>query len=416
MPSFLDDVVTVENENVDIPLPEVVGGGDTAEFKNVIVKNALAPTEYKDAFQVIWDLAKLDPQDFRLDEESVRFKVWQVAMKQKASDGTITPVITTLYAYSGKFRRVTDFDRQTEDAIARMSDRLRERRMTVRRTLGTGLGDPCTQTVLLADWQFGKPETRQGDAGETGPEQTALRIERAVDGVKKQFKDYRRTGRNVRGVALGFMGDAIEHIANSYDSQTFGVRLNLTEQILLALDYMQMACEELLPLGETQQVFGVLCNHGQLGRQGTKTNITDDSDNAQNFLLRLLRDKVVGPKFRDAEWHVPGAEMVTTLDIAGVPVAAAHGHTITGGEDRWLLSQTTTMHALRGVAPRLWLTAHKHSMNVLDLGAVTRIQAATADGGSKHFVDRTGIYSTPGTVALLVGNHDERGFSNVDLL
>ncbi|MCR6688102.1 hypothetical protein [Cellulomonas sp.] len=212
------------------------------------------------------------------------------------------------------------------------------------------------------------------------------------------------------------MGDPTENIADSYENQTHIVELNLTDQIGLAIDLAAHVCEELLPLAPDADVFAVLCNHGQLARRGSKSNVTDDADNVQNLIMGLLRDRIVGPKFPHVRWHLPGQEMITTLDLAGVPVAAAHGHKIRGAEDAWLLKQTAALQAQRGIAPRVWLTAHRHSQNVLDLGAVHRVQAATADGGSKHFTDETAVYSTPGTTNLLIGRHDERGWSDVELL
>lgn len=180
---------------------------------------------------------------------------------------------------------------------------------------------------------------------------------------------------------------------------------------------MIYSAEELLPLGtEAQHMLFTLCNHGQLTRGSGRDNVTDDDDNVQNHLARLLQDYVLGPKLPGVKWHLPGQEMTVDAEISGVPIAAAHGHKIAGKEENWLLQQTASLTAQRGITPRLWLTAHRHSQDTLDLGSIHRIQAATADGGSKWFTDRSGIYSTPGTTTLLIGNHDERGFSDVELL
>lgn len=392
----------------------VDAGLDGGEFTGLVTTQPVPPGEYEGAFAKVYELAGLDPTRYRIVGDTVRFSSWQQSARSK--DGSRD--LITLYSYRARFQRISELDERTEELVQRLHDDLRARRLTARRTAGTGLEAPSTFVLLPSDWQLGKNEVRQEDLehGTTGVGQTVWRVERAIERAKRRVKDLRRVGRNITGVALGHMGDPTENVADSYENQSYIVELNLTDQIGLALDLSVRLAEELLPLGLEQTVFGVLCNHGQLARRGTKTNVTDDSDNVQNLLLRLQRDRIVGPRFPKARWTLPGSEMITTLELSGVPVAAAHGHKIRGDEAAWLLKQTTLLQATRGVAPRVWLTAHRHSQNVLDLGAVHRIQAATADGGSKHFTDGSAIYSTPGTTSLLIGLHDERGFSDVELL
>lgn len=396
------------------PKLTVDAGPAGGEFAGLVTDKPIPPTDYEGAFAKVYELAGLDPTHYRIVDETVRFSAWEQSKRLENGDrDTIT-----LYSYRARFQRITELDVRTAALVESLAENLRKRRLTTRRTPGTGLGAPCTFTPLFSDWQYGKNEVRQQDLahGTTGVEQTSWRIERAVEASKVRIKNLRRIGRNITGVAIGHMGDPTENIADSYENQTHIIELNLTQQIEIALDRMVYVAEELLPLGEQQDIWAVLCNHGQMARRGTKVNITTDDDNVQNLLMRLMRDRIVGPKFPDARWHLPEDQMITTLNLAGVPVAAAHGHKIRGTEAAWLLKQTATLQATRGVAPKLWLTAHRHSQDTLDLGSVHRIQAATADGGSKHFTDDTAIYSTPGTTSLLVGNHDERGFSDVELL
>lgn len=390
----------------------VEASADGGEFTGLVTTKPLAPTEYEGAFAKVYQLAGLNPADYRIVDDTVRFSAWQQSKRLENGDrDTIT-----LYSYAARFERITEVDRRTEALVQDLTARLRAKRL--RRTPGAGLGPACTAVILPSDWQYGKPAIREEDLehGATGPEQTQWRIERAVERFQARVKALRRVGRNIEGVAIGHMGDPTENIADSYEQQTYTVVLNLTQQIEVALDSMVFMAAELLPLAEQRTVFGVLCNHGQLARRNTKVSITDDGDNVQNLLLRLQRDRIVGPRFPDCRWFVPGEDMITTLDLSGVPVAAAHGHKIKGPEEAWLLKQTANLTATRGVAPRVWLTAHRHSQDVKDLGAIHRIQAATADGGSKHFEDQTAIYSTPGTTSLLIGRHDERGWSDLELL
>lgn len=410
----LADALSATERPTNGPKLTVDASSTGGEFTGLVSDRPISPDEYEGAFAKVYELAGLNPADYRIVDDTVRFSAWE--QSARAANGDRDKI--QLYAYRARFQRITDLDVRTEALVESLAENLRKRRLTTRRTPGTGIGEPCTYTVLFSDWQFGKNEIRQQDLehGATGVQQTSWRIERAIDASKDRIKNLRRIGRNITGIAIGHMGDPNENIADSYDNQTFIIELNLTQQIEVALDHAVHAAEELLPLADEQDLFAVLCNHGQMGRRGTKVNITNDEDNVQNLLMRLMRDRIVGPKFPGARWHLPEDQMITTLNLAGVPVAAAHGHKIRGDEGSWLLKQTANLQATRGVAPKLWLTAHRHSQDTLDLGSVHRIQAATADGGSKHFTDGSAIYSTPGTTTLLIGNHNERGFSDVELL
>jgi len=381
------------------------------EFTGLITTSPIKPGDYEGAFAKVYALAGLEPCDYRIVDDTVRFSAWEQSSK---AAGT-----TTLYAYRARFARISETDRETERVVAELAARLRLKRHTVRRTPGAGLGPESSFTVMFSDWQLGKNEIRDEDRahGITGVEQTTWRVERAIDAAKRRVKELRRAGRNITGIALAHMGDPTEGL-DSYANQAFILELNIVQQMEIALRLMTLGAEELLPLADSgkQDMIFTLCNHGQLARRSSKSNITDDSDNVQNHLAMLLKDYIIGPRFRDVRWHIPGLQMITTLNIAGVDVAAAHGHKIAGSEDNWLLKQTALLGATRGDAPTLWLTAHRHSQDSRDLGSLTRIQAATADGGSPHFTDTSAIYSTPGTTSLLIGKHDERGYSDLELL
>jgi len=406
-------------EDIKPPKLKVDASAEEGTFEGFASPNPLAPDEYEDAFQKVYKLAGLDPEQYRIVEDTVRFSVWQQSAKPK---GAKKRDLVTLYSYRARFRRVSAVDRKTEKLVAELAESARKRRKLAKRTPGTGLGPPCSYTALPSDWQFGKNEVREQDLahGATGVEQTTWRIERFLDSSAKRIKDLRRLGRNIESVSIGFMGDPTENIADSYPNQTHIIELNLNDQIMRALDMMTLVCEELLPLSqEDPNVFAVLCNHGQLARRGTKTNVTDDADNVQNLLMSLLRNRIIGPSFPGTNWYLPEEKMITTLDIAGIPVASAHGHKIpsgANGEAKWLSAQTAALADKRGFKPKLWLTAHRHSHDAKDYGPYHRLQAATADGGSKHFEDGTGTYSTPGTSVLVIGPHNERGFTDWELL
>jgi len=399
-----------------MPPMKVTATSEGGEIDNFPTDHPLVPSEYEGAFVEVYRLLGLKPEDYRIVDDTVGCSVWQQsAGKDKNGD----PQVIHLYAYRARFQRISDTDRETERVVAELAARLQLKRHTARRTPGAGLGPESSFTVMFSDWQLGKNEIRDEDRahGTTGVEQTTWRVERAIDAAKRRVKELRRAGRNITGIALAHMGDPTEGL-DSYQNQAFILELNIVQQMEIALHLMTLGAEELLPLADSgkQDMIFTLCNHGQLARRSSKSNVTDDSDNVQNHLAMLLKDYIIGPRFKDVRWHIPGLQMITTLNLAGVDVAAAHGHKIAGSEDNWLLKQTALLGATRGAAPTLWLTAHRHSQDSRDLGSLARIQAATADGGSPHFTDTSAIYSTPGTTSLLIGKHDERGYSDLELL
>ena len=387
-------------------------GGSFTGFQT---EGPVDPADYENLFSRVYKFAGLTPEDYRISNETVRMKAWQVPFR--TPDGEMDTIL--IFSYDASFQRISNMDRETERVVNELAARMRLKRQTVRRTPGTGLGAESSFTVMFSDWQFGKNEIREQDRahGNTGVEQTTWRVERAIDGAKRRVKELRRIGRNVTGVMLAHMGDPTEGL-DSYDNQAFILELNLAQQMEVALRMMVLGAEELLPLADSgkQDMLWVLCNHGQMARRGTKGNKTDDGDSVQNHLAMLMKDYIIGPKFKDVRFTIPGQEMIATINVAGVEIAAAHGHKIAGNEETWLLKQNTYLTATRGATPRLWLTAHRHSQDETDLGSLVRVQAATADGGSKHFTDGSAIYSTPGTTSLLIGTHNERGFSEVELL
>lgn len=389
---------------VDTATLRVEASDAGGEFSGLVTHKPLKPSEYTGAFAKVYELAGLDPADYVIVADTVKFSSWQQSARSSEGDRDVV----TLYAYSARFRRLSAFDRASQKRVDQLAAQVAKRRLKppVQPRESSALGMPVAHTTLWADWQLGKDEGG-------GVEATVARVLEDLSESVAQV----RANDNITDVLLCFMGDPVENVSDSYPSQQFIVQMNLTNQILLALDLMERVISEHLELGVNVHVLSVLCNHGQLTRKNTKTNVTDDSDNVQNLLMHVLRDKVFADDAR-ITWHLPFEDdgMITTATVAGVNVAAAHGHKISGREDAWLLKQTANLTAKRGFTPRVWLTAHRHSFNVLDLGSVSRIQAATNDGGSKHFEDGSGIYSTPGTVALLVGNHDPRGWSSADLL
>lgn len=359
-----------------------------------------------------WLLAEfnLDPASFMVDESAagggVRISKWQQSKRLENGDRDLC----WLYSYRARFKRLTK-PRLAQADVDGLRAQVAKWR-PVRRTLGNGLGPPATQHVEMADFQLGKEGTA---------EFTIPRVEVSLAAVVQNIKDLRRIGRNLDAISLWNMGDIIEAVAGHYASQAFSVELNLRDQYNLATDITLAFIHALAPLAENFEFGAVLCNHGEQRNDAGK-KISDDSDNASAYLAETARKTLEGrPDFAHIRWNIPRDQMVMHTEMSGVPVALTHGHTAPASakELDWLRAQSMRLFDLHKVQPRIWFTAHRHHLSVTEFGPFTRIQAPSADVGSKWWTDMTGLYSSPGLLTCLVGEHDAaggRGWSDLAVL
>lgn len=257
---------------------------------------------------------------------------------------------------------------------------------------------PTTYVVSLADWQLGKSERGQGTAS------TVERIKRSLAAIVEDIRGMQSRGSLPRSLLLANMGDHTENVYSSYASQTFTVDLNLRDQINLALELNLLWIKTLSPYFEEVIYSACLCNHGQLTRQGGKTNMTDDADNSTGLIGDTLQTLCkLHPELAHVVFEVPREEMITLVTVNGVNIAMSHGHKVTGNEATWLAKQAQNLAHRRNFLVDIWLLAHKHHASLIDLGPYTRIQATTVDPGSKHYEDMSGMYSRPGTTVFISG-------------
>lgn len=280
-----------------------------------------------------------------------------------------------------------------------------------RRIPGTGLGAPVAAVVNLADMQAMKPEAGGVDA----------LLERMYDGlenVQTYVDRQRKTGRNINELVLVNNGDPFEGIAGNYANQTHTVQGGLRAQMNTVLDVWEAYSRELFPQFDKGQFVTVHCNHTQFGRQGgTKNAITGDEDTGSAFLAEALQRILKGrPEFEHVKFTIPYDEMNVYTDIAGVPTAFNHGHKIpgndAGGFEKWLNGQVRGDR--KAYEARVWITAHRHHFAAWDMGSTFVFQCPSCEGNeaSKWLRDTTGRFSRSGILALLIGEHDQLGWSD----
>jgi hypothetical protein len=348
----------------------------------------------------------LDPNVFEVSDDKVRMSKWQSSKRLENGNRDLI----WLYSYKATFTR-RKAPKITDSDVDEIRKSLRKFKTT---SVKTSLEAPSTFVVLWSDWQLGKSST--------GVKGTTQRILNSFDKTATRIKELQRAGRNIEQIAFVNLGDPIECVSGHYASQNFSVELTMRQQLLLALDLFTLGINTLSPLVPKRKFISTLSNHGEWTRNGSGKAQTTDSDSADGFLSDALQRIMDGYDLID-DWHIPHDEMTTQVNLSGVECAFTHGHKITGKEFEWLRGQTLRLLKDNGSEPQLWFQGHKHHFLATDFGPFTRFQAPSMDtdgehssNGSKWFTDMSGQWSSsPGTLTLLVGQHDKKKWSDISL-
>lgn len=373
---------------------------DGGEFTDI--RSSTPITDWADVFARF----NLDSDVFEIVGDTVRMSTWQQSKRTDTGDRDVV----NLYSYRAQFRRKT-VDAVTEADIEAARERIQKWKLH-KRTPGAGLGAPVAAVLNLADMQLFKSEGG-------GVQATEQRLYDGLENFQQWVTRQRKGGRNVDEIVIVNNGDPYEGIAGNYASQLHTVQGGLRKQMNGVLDVWGAYARELYPQFSAGQFVSVLCNHGELGRLGGAKNQTSDSDNGSAFLAECLRRELSGrAEFDHIRWTIPHDEMNVYTDIAGVPVGFNHGHKIPGsdatGFEKWLNGQARGDEDAHRA--KVWITAHRHNYQSFDLGSATVHQAPSCDGGSKWLRDTTGKFSRSGILALLIGEHDPMGWSDVAFL
>ena len=346
----------------------------------------------------------LDPDIFEIVDDTVRMSKWQSSKRLENGDRDLI----WLYSYKARFKR-KNLTALPDKEIDDIRTYVQKWKSVAKTTAPISSEKGSTLVVCWADQQLGK------SAG-GGTDATVARIMDSYQATIQRVKDLRKIGRNIEKIAIVNMGDPVEGCDGNYASQLFTVELTQRQQLLLAIDLWAQGIRQLAPLAEEAEFISVLCNHGEWMRRGGKA-ITSDSDNAGGFLTDAVKRVLDGrPETDKLKWNIPHDEMITTSVLSGIKVAFTHGHKISGKEVEWLRGQSIKILREEGREPDIWVTAHRHHLQVQDFGPWYRFQCPSNDGGSKWYTDMSGNWSTPGTLTFLVGNHDPKGWSDMAVL
>lgn len=379
---------------------------DGATVNNVVVESPI-----NDDWTTVFALFKLNADEFEVVDDTVRMSTWQ--QSKALEDGSRD--VVQLYSYSARFRRrkATDISPET---FTKWREALRRPLRPVRpRPL-----DGDTYVILVADPQLGKKGTEQA------VENWRRGIEEHLD-VARQLPNATSSEPGLARIHIAFMGDETEGVCNNYGNQPHTVELNKSRQLELDFDLRVWTIKEATRLGLPISISSVISNHGEWTRNGSKEPVTTQGDNASTHIARQVKklfDELethsVSPHI---DWHIGGGDPAVTLNLSGVDCYFSHGYIEKG---RGSSSETRTRNAIERQilgrteelgATSLFFTAHYHHFYSQEFEGRTLFgcPALEAERSSEYMLNQYGVWSPAGMLGLLVGEHNHRGWSNLNV-
>lgn len=267
--------------------------------------------------------------------------------------------------------------------------------------------------VCWSDWQMGKPD---GD----GTEEIVKRLNQMIPDFTKYVEDLRANGKKLKNLHILSLGDIIENCSGHYDTQTFGVQLNLRDQVKVARRIMVKAITEWSPYFESVTISAIAGNHGENRNNGkTYTDFADNHDVAIYEQVQEILEQ--NPKaFGHVKFLIPEDELSATVNISGKIVGLAHGHQFRSGVSlksgkyafdkgiRWFAGQCMGREPIGD--SDLIVTGHFHHFFTISNRGRWFMQCPSVDGGSEWYKDISGDWSPPAQVVFTVSSEDKMYF------
>jgi len=254
---------------------------------------------------------------------------------------------------------------------------------------------------FLSDWQLGKDDY--------GVENTIKRFDVALQDGLQLLKNYRKIGYQIDEFYLIGMGDLTENCTKFfYDSQPYNVSLNLLEQYALARSMIYKAVEHFLPHADKIILTGVPGNHGEMTRSSKGQVLTSRLDNSDTMHLQIMDEifQANPERYKKVEVIVPEGYHLT-LDIKGKTCAFTHGHMTNGSGNAENKIEQWWKGQMYGCLPvgqaEILVTAHYHHFRAKTQGDRHWFQCPSLDK-SIDFTQRTGLWSHPGVLTLLIND------------
>ena len=338
----------------------------------------------------------LDPTTTEVVEGSVQVRAWDT------HDGR------RLRYYRATIQRTSSTNDSADiEALCRLVEK---RRPVKSATTDAPRGILC----CLSDWQLGK-----GEGG--GTPATVERILRAADELVARVKEVSKAGRPPATIYLVGLGDLVEQCSGHYPSQAFTTDLDRRSQMRLARRLILHYVDSVLSLAPRIVLAAVPGNHVE-NRNSSGKAYTTATDNDDLAVFEGVAEILAANPDRYGHVHTVLAEAPTlVLDIAGVPVAFAHGHKANGGGhpaaklEGWWKGQVMGRQPVADAA--ILITGHFHHLIVSETTGRTFMQVPAMDGGSEWWTDQTGQNSAAGTLCLGIGEgYGARGWGDLVVL
>lgn len=397
-----------ENENSDKGGP-VPGSGsidvtpDGAQLNNIVVTSPIL-TDWGPVFE----LFNLDASEFEVVDDTVRMSTWQ--QSRRTSDGHRDTI--QLYSYKARFRRVNrDLVPEVKVAAWRKALMASPRPRSLK---SLPRDADTTYVILIADPQLGKK----------GTDEAVENWKRGVLGHIEAIRTLRAQGHGPGAVHVAFQGDETENVVNSYGNQPHTIELNRSQQLELDFDMRVWTLKEVAALGLSMTASSVISNHGEWTRNGGKEPVTTQSDNASTHIARQVAklfkelEALGGPEI---DWYIGQGAPGVTVTLSSVPCYFSHGYIEKGrGGSTEIKTKSAIERQILGSTDRLgnvvlWFMAHYHHFYAQEFEGRTMFAcpALEAERSSEYMLDQYGVWSPPGTMGLLVGDHTARGWSNL---
>nr|DAT33683.1 MAG TPA: DNA polymerase II small subunit [Caudoviricetes sp.] len=368
----------------------------TMSFDGLVLDSPLAPkaTSEDGAFAKLFELARLDPAEFELVNDTFRMSVWESGQEVK-------------YAYRGSFRKKSPIELDDVE-LERLSARAR-----TTREAGPGPHrfdeQYKTRVLVVSDMQIGKVDSRGG-------------LEEFLTRVSDMCAQIEALP-FVHSTIILDPGDLIEGFQNT-SSQAHTNDLSHPAMLKIArsvlTDVVEAARASTLPDGVVT-VATVPSNHSAW-RQG-KGYLGKPGDDYGLDVHRAVQSVFEYAEVDDVEWVFPDTEYEESLSLP-VPVSPntrvglVHGHQARSGKfNNWWKGQALGSKPLADC--HYAVSGHYHSFVFESAGWLDgreryHIQAPPMDNGSAWWENLSGEQSRPGIVHFLV---DEQGdFSDLRLI
>ena len=380
------------------PTLTVEASPDGGEFTGLVTTAPVRLGEYEGAFAKVYELAGLNPDDYRIVDDTVRFSAWE--QSARGADGSRDRI--TLYAYRAQFVRVTPAERATEDlaplvAIAKANARRRP----------PGKARALTRVVVISDPQIGKVGSRGG---------TPALLARAEDLLERLDAVMVKTPcADALVVDPGDLCEGFENVA----AQKFTNDLSHPAQLRVARALLTNAVTAVAARHQACTVVTVPSNH-TAWRAGKDVLGKPSDDYGIDVHLAVSEALARDPRFASVRWVLPDEwDESVALPVRGAVVGVAHGHQKTNPDQipAWWKGQA---HGSQAIAKAtLLITGHFHHFRAQPSGAIDGrsrywFQAPTMDNGSDWYRNASGEDSAPGILTFTID--DDGQWDNVRLI